>query len=147
MITIYRIWISGFRQRVKMYNELVKELEDMMEEDKETFQRKGKLRINENQVDVEKLPVIGHIVTREQGPYISSTKYDVVQIKTMKAGDIIYVTNQWYDKSKKVPQLVPAMFVKQYTPVDNKNEQQEDDDYDAHRLEQNKPAPVVFGLG
>jgi hypothetical protein len=122
-----------------MYNALVAELEKINKEEKKT---KAKSKSLNESYDVTTMPVIGHIVTLEQGPYLPSTEYDVVAITTTKAGDKIYVTNQWYKEHKKIPQLVPAAFVKQYTPVVKEGEKE-----DHHKIEQNKPAPVVLGLG
>jgi len=130
-----------------MYYDLVKALEDAFKEEKDkgTDVRRGK-SLNESNDDVTQMPIIGHVVTLEQGPYLPSTKYDVVQIRKTSAGDTIYVTNQWYKEHRRIPQLVPGAFVKMYTPVVAEAEISDDED-DPSKIEQNKPGPVVFGLG
>ena len=125
-----------------MYNELLKQLEELGKDNDGVVRRS----LNESDEDVTEMPVIGHIVTLEQGPYLPSMEYDVVSIVQTSTGDKVYVTNRWYKEHKKIPQLVPSMFVKQYTPVVAEAEIRDDDD-EPSKIEQNKPAPVVFGLG
>ena len=128
-----------------MYSELVnflQGLDDNTQEDNDTLAR-GTL--NESTKDVTTAPIVGHIVTREEGPYFPSAKYDVVGIVQTSEGDKIYITNQWYKEHKRIPLLIPAMMVKQYTPAEQEATDESEETQD--KLEQNKPFPVTFGLG
>lgn len=66
--------------------------------------------------DVEKMPIIGTLVTRElkMGEHvIPSAMYNVVEIIEDTNGEI-YVVDKWY--KSRVPQLIHVNLVEKYTP-------------------------------
>ena len=71
--------------------------------------------------DVVKAPIIGKIITREwelEGGFkFDKAEYDVVEIIEEEGKSKIYVTNTWYKDYKRIPQLIPAMFVEEFIPA------------------------------
>jgi hypothetical protein len=62
--------------------------------------------------NVERMPIIGKVITKAIGPF-DEGEYDVVEI----IGDDrpIYVVNKWYKSG--VPQLIHSDLVSEYIPV------------------------------
>jgi hypothetical protein len=71
--------------------------------------------------DVKKAPIIGKIITKEwelQGGFkFSREEYNVVEIIEEDGKSPIYVTNTWYKDYKRIPQLIPAIFVEEFIPI------------------------------
>lgn len=63
--------------------------------------------------DVEKMPIIGQVITRPMGPYESGT-YDVVEIIKDKDKDL-YVINTWYKGH--IPNLIHEDLVDKFIPA------------------------------
>lgn len=64
--------------------------------------------------DVEKMPIIGKVISKAIGPF-EEGEYDIVEVIEGN-GKPIYVSNTWY--KKRIPQLIHSDLVREYIPIE-----------------------------
>lgn len=66
--------------------------------------------------DVEKMPIIGKVITKHIGPF-EPGEYEIVEILDGPNGKV-YVVNGWYKKHKRIPQLIHSELVNKWIPAE-----------------------------